>query len=148
MDRESRTHLVAPAAKARTGESHRFAESQFVEMDGRAGERVFMARRIRSIQRQCIEPRSGNSIHPEPGGAPPENEFRGRISRAASEAWRGIRPEIRSWLAMCRPSGAWCSARMRSHRSRGGLRSFVPDGTGQIMPQLGKARGETGKPAG
>src|SRR6266851_8649882 len=50
---------------------------------------------------------------------------------------------------MCRPSGAWCSARMRSHRSRGGLRSFVPDGTGQRVPQLGKARGKrANRPAG
>ena len=55
---------------------------------GEQGKEFFMARRIRSIQRQFIEPRSGNSIHPEHGGAPPENEFRGRISRAASEAWR------------------------------------------------------------
>src|SRR5713226_3193097 len=44
---------------------------------------------------------------------------------------------------MCRPSGAWCSARMRSHRSRGGLRSFVLDGTGQMVPQLGEARGKS-----
>jgi REP element-mobilizing transposase RayT len=54
--------------------------------------------RIRSIQRQFIEPRSGNSIHPEAGGAPPDDEFRGRIPRAASEAWRGIRSEIHFWL--------------------------------------------------
>jgi hypothetical protein len=29
------------------------------------------------------------------------------------------------------PSGAWPFAVVHSHRSRGGLRSFVPDGTGQ-----------------
>src|SRR5882762_3728946 len=31
---------------------------------------------------------------------------------------------------MCRPYGAWRSMPARSHRSRSGLRCFVPDGTG------------------
>src|ERR1017187_4081762 len=90
-DGKPRAHLVAPAAEVRAGKGCPSAESEFVEMDGRARKRLFLARRIRSIQRKFIEPRSGNSIHPEPGGAPPEDEFRGRISRTASEAWRGIR---------------------------------------------------------
>ncbi len=36
-----------------------------------------------------------------------------------------------SWVAMCRPSGAWPCALKQTHSWRGGLRSFVPDGTGQ-----------------
>jgi hypothetical protein len=63
--------------------------------------------RIRSVQRKLIEPRSGSPIHPEPGDAPPEDEFRGRISRTASKTWRGLRSEIYFWLAVCRPFGAW-----------------------------------------
>jgi REP element-mobilizing transposase RayT len=74
---------------------------------GDQGKDFFWQVRIRSIQRQFIEPQSGSAIHPESRGASSENQFRGRISRAASEAWRGIRLEIRSWLAMCRPYGAW-----------------------------------------
>jgi len=35
------------------------------------------------------------------------------------------------WFALCRPFGAWPSALTPTHRSRSGLRSFVPDGTGQ-----------------
>jgi hypothetical protein len=35
------------------------------------------------------------------------------------------------WVAMCRPSGALFNTRTPSHPFRGGLRSFVPDGTGE-----------------
>ena len=34
------------------------------------------------------------------------------------------------WVALCRPFGAWPSASTHTHRSRGGLRSFAPDGAG------------------
>ena len=53
-----------------------------------------MAGRLRGIQRQFIEPRSGRPIHPESGGTSPENDFRGRISRAAAEARSRIRHRI------------------------------------------------------
>jgi hypothetical protein len=34
-------------------------------------------------------------------------------------------------VALCRPFGAWPHALTPTHRSRGGLRTFVTDGTGQ-----------------
>ncbi len=34
-------------------------------------------------------------------------------------------------VALCRPFGAWPYVLTPTHRSRGGLQSFVPDGTGQ-----------------
>src|SRR5260370_41602078 len=40
------------------------------------------------------------------------------------------RGKFQSGLAVCRPYGARCSTRTRPHRSRGGLRFFVPGGTG------------------
>jgi len=88
---------------------------------------------LRSIQRQRIEPQSGDAIHPEPGGTSSENEFRGRISGATSNTWRGIRSQVFVRLAECRPSGACPYVLTRIHRSRGGLRSFAPDGARTIM---------------
>src|SRR5260370_28302738 len=44
------------------------------------------------------------------------------------------RGKFQSGLAVCRPYGARCSTRTRPHRSRGGLRFFVPGGTGSPRP--------------
>src|ERR1700724_2426455 len=47
-----------------------------------------------------------------------------------------------NWITLCRPYGAWCSTRTGSHRFRGRLRCFVPDGTALSRPELFPDNGE------
>ena len=128
-DGESRTHPIPSAAEACARQGGAAIESEFFEVDERAGKRFFVAGRICGVQRKFLQPRSGNSIHPEPGSAPPEERFRGRISGTPPETQGGLRPEIRFWLDVCRPYGASYYGMNASHRCRGGLRCFVPGGT-------------------
>jgi hypothetical protein len=65
-----------------------------------------VARRLRIIQRQLLQLRSGETVYPEPGFAPQQDKLRGRILRTPAETWRGIRSQICAWLVLCRPFGA------------------------------------------
>ncbi len=128
--------FVSSSPETFFGQGGSTIEREFIEMDGRAGNRLRLAGRIRSFQRQFIQSRSGGALRSQPSRTSPKIQLRGGISRASQETRCGITTPNIFWVRdartcrwMCRPSGALGSLVWCSHRSRGGLRSFVPYGT-------------------
>src|ERR1700719_3653412 len=65
------------------------AESEFVEMDDRSWQRIFVAGGLWCIQRQLIQHGFVDSIHQESGKASSEIQFRRGVPRHSPEARPG-----------------------------------------------------------
>ena len=112
-------HLQKPrnlcSRRGRNGRSHSFPDSnsanpgigqggfhhqiEFVKMGERAGPKVCMAARLRSIQRERIDRTHSHRVHQEPGSTSQKNELRQRIPSVVEKARRGIRFQVRIWMS-------------------------------------------------